>query len=66
MEKAPTKEQDERLSLSDEPDLEPQEYPAEKARQGEIVLRHVWSRIIFFGALALIVIAAVIWRVLQF
>lgn len=66
MNKAPTNEPDERLSFSDEPDLEPKEYPAEKARQGEIVLGHIWSRVIFFGALALFVIAAVIWRVLQF
>jgi hypothetical protein len=59
------REQDERLSFSDEPDIEPTEYPAEKARQGEIVLRHVWPRVIFFGALALIVIAGVIWHVLR-
>jgi len=26
-------------------------YPAEKARQGEIILRHTWSRVIFIGGL---------------
>jgi hypothetical protein len=51
---------------TDEADAELSEaYPAEKTRQGEIALRHAWSRAIFFSALALIVIALVIWRVLR-
>ena len=42
----------------------PKDYPAEKARQGIIILRHRWSRIIFFGALALIVVVALLLRFL--
>ena len=37
-------------------------YPAEKARQGKIILRHRWSRIVFIGALALAVLLAIIWE----
>ncbi|MGE0117820.1 MAG: hypothetical protein AB7E71_05450 [Dongiaceae bacterium] len=40
------------------------DYPAEKARQGDIVLRHRWSRAIFLAALALIVIAVLLSRLL--
>lgn len=28
-----------------------QNYPAEKARGGEIILRHPWQRLVFFGGL---------------
>jgi hypothetical protein len=49
--------------MPDEPRATPpKEYPAEKARQGAIILRHKWSRIIFFGALALIVLAVLLFR----
>jgi hypothetical protein len=50
--------------MSDEPGAPPKEYPAEKARQGAVVLRHRWSRIIFFGALALIVVVVPLARFL--
>jgi hypothetical protein len=43
----------------------PKTYPADKARQGEIILRHRWSRLIFFGTLVLAVIVAVLWRFLE-
>jgi len=39
------------------------DYPAENARQGFILLRHWWSRAIFFGALALIVVVVAVWGV---
>jgi len=29
------------------------DYPAEKARQGSIILRKPWQRVVFFGGLAL-------------
>lgn len=49
-----------------EPDETPREprktYSAQDVRQGEIILRHRWSRIIFFGALAGIVLVAVLVR----
>lgn len=38
----------------------PKVYPAEKARQGKIILRHRLSRIVFIAGLALLVILAVI------
>lgn len=28
------------------------DYPAKKARGGEIILRHPWQRLMFFGGLA--------------
>ena len=34
---------------------EPEPYPAEKARQGEIILRRPWQRYMFFGSLAAMV-----------
>lgn len=42
---------------------EPAPYPAEKARQGEIVLRRPWQRYVFFGSLAGIVLLLLILRV---
>jgi hypothetical protein len=51
--------------MSDAPNpAPPKEYPAEKARQGVIILRHRWSRLIFFGALSLIVVIALLLRFL--
>jgi hypothetical protein len=38
-------------------------YPAEKARQGEIILRTRARRIIFFGGLVAFVVMAIILRV---
>ena len=51
--------------MPDEPGAPPpKDYPAEKARQGVIILRQKWSRIIFFGALALIVVVVLLARFL--
>ena len=36
------------------------DYPAEKARQGVIILRKPWQRLVFFGGLALPVILLLI------
>jgi hypothetical protein len=74
MDKPRTEEEDERIGFADEPDERDsdldsklaKEPPADKARQEKSVLRSVWPRAVFFGALALIVIGMVIWRVLQF
>lgn len=33
-------------------------YPAEKARQGEIILKRPWQRAVFIGGLAAVVLAA--------
>lgn len=38
-------------------------YPAEKARQGEIILRRPWQRYVFFGALAAAAILAIFFRI---
>lgn len=38
-------------------------YPAEKARQGTIILRHWWSRAIFIAGLAAGAIFAIVWSV---
>lgn len=35
-----------------------QHYPAEKARQGEIILRKPWQRVVFIGGLAGVVVLA--------
>ncbi len=35
-------------------------YDAGKARQGDVVLRHRWARAVFFGALAGLVILALV------
>ncbi|HJR21066.1 MAG TPA: hypothetical protein VJ822_05560 [Dongiaceae bacterium] len=34
------------------PDREPEAYPADKARGGEIILRRRWQKIVFIGAFA--------------
>lgn len=34
----------------------PAPYPAEKARGGEIILRKRWQRVVFIGALALVLL----------
>lgn len=39
-------------------------YPAEKARQGEIILRQRWQRLVFAGALALACILAIVFAIL--
>jgi hypothetical protein len=37
-------------------------YPAEKARQGEIVLRRPWQRVVFIGGLAgCVLLALILW-----
>jgi len=42
----------------------PRSYPAEKARQGEIILKSRWSRIVFFsglfGGFVLLAVVAII------
>jgi hypothetical protein len=43
-------QQEENMPRSERPDL--QNYPAEKARQGEIILKTPLQRIIFIGGLA--------------
>lgn len=42
---------------------DPGDYPAEKARQGTIILRHWWSRAIFIGALIASLVLAFIFGV---
>lgn len=37
----------------------PRPYPAEKARQGVIILDRPWRLVVFFGALILLVLLAV-------
>jgi hypothetical protein len=39
----------------------PKGYLAEKVRQGRIVLRSTWQRVIFFGGLVAAVIVALLW-----
>jgi hypothetical protein len=43
---------------------QPMPYPAEKARQGEIILRRPWQRYVFFGSLAAIVAMLLILRIM--
>lgn len=45
------------LAVSDKPE-EPFHYPAEKARQGEIILRKRWQRIVFIAGLVGLVLLA--------
>ena len=44
----------------------PLEYPAEKARQGEIILRRPWQRAVFIIGLAGGVILALILAILRY
>lgn len=41
---------------------EPPAYPAEKARQGEIVLRRPWQRILFIAGLVGLAVLAMLLR----
>lgn len=53
----------------DETDTRPQPqrgYPESKARQGDIVLKHRWSRWVFIGALAGFVLLALVVRAVFF
>jgi hypothetical protein len=43
---------------------ETRDYPAEKARQGEIILRKPWQRAVFIAGLAGAVILALVARIL--
>lgn len=45
---------------SDEGSGAGREHPAEGVRQGRIVLRRTWQRVVFFGALAMAVLLALI------
>lgn len=38
----------------------PDPYPADKARQGDIVLRRTWQRVIFIGGLVVVVLAGLV------
>jgi len=44
--------------------MPPQAYPAEKARQGEIILKSKWSRVVFltglFGGFVLLAVLAIV------
>lgn len=39
---------------------EPEPYSIKKARQGEIILRHKWSRVVFIAGLVLFVLAGLL------
>ena len=41
----------------------PGPYPAEKARQGVIILDRPWRVVVFFGALILLVLLAILLRI---
>lgn len=45
---------------------EPEPYPAEKARQGEIILNTPTRRTIFFGGLAAFVLLVIVLRLFAF
>jgi len=45
--------------MPDKPE-EPFHYPADKARQGEIILRKRWQRIVFIAGLAGFVVLALV------
>ena len=49
------------LAVPDKPE-EPFHYPAEKARQGEIILRKRWQRIVFIAGLVGFVVLALVWK----
>jgi hypothetical protein len=42
----------------------PEAYPTEKARQGQIVLRKRWQRLVFIGGLALCVLLVIVLRLI--
>ncbi|GGA50235.1 hypothetical protein [Pelagibacterium lentulum] len=46
--------------MADPKQDEPEPYSIDKARQGEIILRHKWSRIIFIAGLVLFVLAGLL------
>jgi hypothetical protein len=50
------------MSNAKPPHREAEPYPAEKARQGEIVLRRPWQRAVFIGALVACVLLVVVLR----
>jgi hypothetical protein len=49
--------------MANKGDTEQTAYPAEKARQGEIVLRTPLQRIIFLAGLFGIVVVALLWAI---
>lgn len=48
--------------MSENRNTTPKPYPAEKARQGEIVLRRPWQRIVFIAGLVGAVLLAALSR----
>jgi hypothetical protein len=46
--------------------MSPREYPADKARQGDIILRRRWQRWLFIAALVVLIVVAVTLRLLAF
>jgi hypothetical protein len=46
----------------DPPTRQPPPYPAEKARQGEIILRSLTRRLIFLGGLVLVALVILLVR----
>ena len=47
------------------PDGTPRPYPAEKARQGEIILKRNWQRAVFIAGLVGILVLALVLNVLR-
>jgi hypothetical protein len=52
------------MTNNDEQGRTVEAYPAEKARQGEIILRRPWQRVVFIAGLAGAVILALVARIL--
>lgn len=46
--------------MDERPPPTPDPYPADKARQGDIVLRRTWQRVIFIGGLVIVVLAGLV------
>lgn len=46
--------------MTNNENIKPKTYPAEKARQGEIILRQPWQRIVFAAGLIGLVVFAVL------
>ena len=40
-------------------------YPAEKARQGTIILKHQWQRVVFIAGLVAVILLAIAWPYLS-
>lgn len=51
------------MSNEREPEPQPRTYSAERVRQGEIVLRKPWQRIVFLAGLAGPFILLIVWLI---